>query len=219
MYFADHVRTLAHLRAQIAIIKDRRSEVYAVLTARYLAGDLIVGGGKMLRTTATKPGQSYRTVPADVVKRAYPQLWAASRVVKPHVSVTVPPRQKTAVVAAAAQAVGTLPPVPDINRPASYVARVYEGMPAVAPLDDAVAASITALREIAAVCDWDGLPIKFADGWKVGLDHLVYDPAMLEQLDPKVYDELAVDKVRETAPRVFIASVSAHADGEALASE
>ncbi|QGH75313.1 hypothetical protein I5G61_gp65 [Mycobacterium phage Quesadilla] len=200
--FAVAVAELAKARAQIAQLKAARAEVFDVIKERFEEGHRLVGEGRFeLRMSGGGEAKVYRAVESAAVKKANPAAWRRAQAVVPFVSVKAP--------AAAALKVPVVP-TPQVNPAMSVEAAVaaYTDHPAWLRLKALRAEEtelIGTLEKMAAEFGWDGLPITFSDGWVAGLKRMQFSADKLAELEPEVFEELAVTKVRQAPARVYLA--------------
>ena len=74
--------------------------------------------------------------------------------------------------------------------------------------------TIAALEKLGAEFGWDGDAQVFSDGWTVQLNRVQFSADKLRELEPEVFDRLAVTKVRATSPRVYIGQISSDDNDE-----
>lgn len=199
------VTELARARAQIAQLKAARDDVFAVVKARFEEGHRIAGPGVELRLTAAGEATIVKAVESAAVKKANPAAWRRAQADVPYVQVKAPAAAKLAV---------ELIETPTVNEDWSVeqAVAVYQGDPAWARLKELRIEeqdTLTRLDKLAADFGWDGHPITFADGWSIGLRRKQFSADKLAELEPEVFAELAITKVRQATPRVYIASTSA----------
>lgn len=207
--FAGTIRHLAVVRAQKAIIDGRRKPIYEVCKALAESGREVRYGDKVLvRTTAAAPVVK-TSVPAAVIKKHDPRLWADSRLIRPFVSLKAVGAEGDMVTARAEVAVGKLgrlPAIPD-GRRSDEAAAALMAMPPVTPLTAQETELVAALRDIARRAGWDGLPYVFSDGWTAQLNQLQYNSDRLQVIAPELWDKLAVQTTTTPAPRWYFKTV------------
>lgn len=200
--FMSDVIELAQTRVAIKMLKERRALIFEQLKHRYASGTTITSTGEFeLRMSRAPEPVTMRTVDSEAVKRTYPKTWQLSRIVVPRVAVTAP---KTFALEIP---VPRLPAVPrgvdNLDRcVAAYKHRAFDRFESLRR-DEAVL--IARLDTIADEFDWDGLPLSFSDGWRVGLRCLRFDADRLTEIAPDVFDELAVEKTRTGSTRLYLA--------------
>lgn len=215
MGFAQTVTNLAHVRARMSVITDRRKEVFDVVKAWHAEGQQTSVPGIELRQTKPAEMSRVRAVPAGVIKKRDPKLWAASRVVKPRVSVKPPKFAAAAIRDAAVLAVGPLPACAD-GASLDEAVIAYRSMPGMGELKEHEQKYIDHLKLCATIGQWDGLPIEFRDGWEFGLSSLQYDSERLRVIAPGLWEQLAVDSERGGNSRVIVGKIGADdLDGDA----
>lgn len=202
--FVDAVVELAAVRARKAVIDARRKQIFEVVRVKFERGDLVAGEGRMLAQTEPTPVVTTRAVPADVVKKRSLVLWESARVAKPFVQVKPPKLLASSMANEAVQAVGALPPVPDARRAVHDVVALYEAVPPTTELRAREKSLVERLRLIGATYGWDGLPLEFSDKWTVGLDRLEFSSDRLREIDPRLWDALAVEKPTGGFQRVYV---------------
>lgn len=191
--FAATVRELAKVRAARAVVSAHRKAALDVLKAHYAAGNRLLPGGRVrLRMSIPTPVITKRTVPSDRVKKLDRRLWAAARVPAPFVAIKPCESELLMINARAEVAVGELPEPVTIHNGLPRAVAAYQSAPAVAPWTREEELLVDRLRTIGTKYQWDGLPIKFADQWNVGLARLTYDSERLRQIAPEQWEQLAI---------------------------
>lgn len=191
--FTEAVTTLAAVRARKAVVSARRAVVFDAIKEHHARGNLVVGGGVVLKTTRPHPGRLVRAVPAAAAKKADARAWAAARRPKPHVQAKPSVAQAAVISADAEAAVGALPPVPHASTTLAQLAQWYRDL-STKDLANEETAAVTALRVVGEATGWDGLPVEFADGWKTSLYQLTYDSDALREVAPELWESLAVER-------------------------
>ncbi|AYP70049.1 hypothetical protein I5G62_gp63 [Mycobacterium phage CRB2] len=207
------VKELARARAQIAQVKAARDEVFSVVKARFEEGHRIAGPGVELRLTAAGEAKIERAVESAAVKKHNPAAWRRAQADVPYVQVKAPAAAKLAI---------ELIPTPTVNEdwPVEKAVEVYQHDPAwvrLKELREIEEETLAKLDKLAADFGWDGHPITFSDGWSIGLRRKQFSAAKLAELEPEVFEALAVSKVRQATPRVYVASTSADGATDAIA--
>ncbi|UXE04437.1 hypothetical protein SEA_FUNSIZED_66 [Mycobacterium phage Funsized] len=209
--FARAVADLADVRARIKRIEERRSSIYRELEQRHRArggGPVLVPssrGGEpwVLRRTNAKVSVT-RTVPAEIAKKADRAVYEAARVAKAKLRLVPPPLWR------GSGDVDKLPALPNPGTDtgaviALYRAKQFDVLAELRQLEDDAR---LALDKIAADCGWDGGetngPILFADGWEIGLRTREYSADRLREIDPALFDRLAVTKERAAGTRIMV---------------
>lgn len=198
--FASTVRALHAVRAEAAAVKARRAEVFDLIKAHYENGDVFEDdSGRVLRKTPDVPQQRF-SVNSKAVERQFPALWRQSRVPKPYVQCKAPVGYPAPCL--------RLPAVPDGKDLAQTVA-VYESFgPRTAELRESETSLVERLRKIGADNGWDGMPIKFADGWQVSLARMEFSGDRMAELDPERWRMMATAVTTAKAGHVVVSKVS-----------
>lgn len=209
--FADTVRRLAELKAQVKPIEQRRKEINTRLREHYERGDTVVqtGPGEGVELAMTRPSavRTYRAVSSAVVKKRRPKLWAQCQVSKPWTQVKAPASFEVKAVA--------LPPDPGAEATLEAVLRVQAMIPTTTELSAEEQECKDRLAKIAADFGWDGLPLEFADQWVVGTRRMQFDEERLRAVDPEAYEELAEERSSGGVSRLRVGDVGL--DGDAYA--
>lgn len=216
--FMTDVHELANTRAQITLLRARRTLIFEQLKRRYAGGITTTSTGEyVLRMSRPSELVTVRTVESDTVKRAYPTAWQAARVIVPRVAVTTPPDWNStdgggagSPPSHASRSAFRTPRLPAVPRAtdtldrcvAAYRHRAFDRLEELRR-DEALL--IGGLEDIADKYGWDGLPIVFSDGWKIGLRCRRFDAESLREHEPAIFDELAIDKVRGGSTRLYVA--------------
>lgn len=204
--FASTVRALRECRAESAAVQERRDEVFAVMKDHYERGDHDAGEYRLDKARDGEP-KTRRTVPSAVIKKHSPTLWSQARVQVPYVQAKAPANTPGV-------AVESLPSVPERARLADVVA-VYQSLGGrLAELREVEQEMVDRLKKIGANNGWDGLPIEFADGWKVSLTQLQYSSERLAMIAPETFACLAVETTTTPTGHVFVRRVSGGASDE-----
>lgn len=212
--FMAAVVELATVRAEIRAVKARRAGIYEQLTRRYRQGSTVTSdGAHVLRMTRPAVREAVRTVDSETIKRHARADWERSRVAVRRVAVSGP----SSLVVADDAAVRGLPAVPRGADPLDVVVSAYRHPSIVGRLDGLgarEAAAIAVLDGIADVYGWDGLPIAFSDGWRVGLSQRQFDAQRLAVIAPAVFDRYAIERIPAGSSRVYIAPADSAGDDE-----
>lgn len=203
------VRTLYTSRAQLKQLEEARKEVFEHVKRAYEVGHRVVGGYE-LKVSNPAPGEPYRAVSSAEVKKLAPAAWRRAQAVVPRVSVQAP------------QAVAAAVPVLDVPEsggfmPPEEAVRTHRDHPAwkrIKLLRQVEQDTIAALEKLGAEFGWDGDAQVFSDGWTVQLNQVQFSADKLRELEPEVFDRLAVTKVRATSPRVYIGQISSDDNDE-----
>lgn len=196
--FADAVVELWTVRQRLTVLKERRSELFAVLREHHARGNSVAGDME-LRESRPSAVRVRRTVTAAAIKKVSPELWERSRVPGPKVAVSAPKTQVRPAVGL------SLPAVPGPRTPLHQAVAVYQSCPGTDVLSEAEKAAVAQLRTIAEQAGWDGMPVAFSDGWKAGLVALTYDAEALRRIDPQTFEALAVDVTTGGSTHVYLA--------------
>lgn len=208
--FAATVRGLHECRAQAAAVQEARSECFERMKTAHAIGDRVAGEYVLDRRADSAPTTKL-VVPAAVIKKHSPTLWGQCRVPVPYVQAKAP-------ATVAAVAVESLPSVSDKAAIADVVA-VYQQLGSrLAQLRDTETDLVDRLKKIGANNGWDGLPIEFADGWKVSLIQLQYSSDRLAEVAPETFACLAQEVTSERAGTVYLRRAGG-ADGAELDGE
>ncbi|UJE15716.1 hypothetical protein SEA_LIGMA_61 [Gordonia phage Ligma] len=217
-HFADLVMKLWRARRAKSVVADRRSEVYAMMVEsvpRVGTGGRAVAGGRTIRTSVV-PEKVTRSVSSAAVKKASPQAWRAAQRTVSRVSTTAP---KTLTVPSAVELGLRLPAMPSQgnrwDRDLAEVLRRYDMLKdgPYAEAEESAKAALTAYAVAELGFDeslggdpagWDGTPITFADGWKVGLAARLFSGDALRETDPALWERLAVEKVTPGYERLYV---------------
>lgn len=189
------IRRLAVVRQQRAQIKEARDQVRYHVNMAYANGTRDVAGtGYKLK--ATDPGEpvTVRKVETHTVKKADPKAWERARAVVSYVQVKPPAAFKLAVPLV------PTPSVPANHMPIDKAVVLLKEDRAWAvsrELRDEEVELVERLEKLAADFGWDGLPITFADGWTAGLRRLQFSSDKLAELDPALFDQLAVERTQQ----------------------
>lgn len=204
--FATAVKALARTREQQKQVKAAREAVKVHVTQAYDIGHRAVSGTPY-EIRMSEPGEPtpYRSVTSDVVKARNPEAWRRNHAVANFVQVKPP-----SVFLSAVKHVD-VPADKDFMPPAEAVITLEEH-PAFAwttrALADAEREAIERLDKLAADFGWDGGaadgPLVFTDGWVVQLKRMQFSGEKLAELEPDVFEELAVTKVKQSAPYLYI---------------
>lgn len=218
-HFAGLVVQLWRARKAKALVAERRSEVYALLRAAASAAagsdGFAVADGRTVKTATVAPRRT-RAVSSAVAKKASPAAWRSAQRLGSRVTTTAP---KALSVPSAVELGVRLPEMPVAgnrwDRDLAAVLRRYdmckEGP--VAEAEDAAKAALVAYAVAELGFDeslggdpegWDGTPITFADGWKVGLASLTFSSDALREADPGLWDALAEEKVTPGYERLYV---------------
>lgn len=192
--FADTVRRLRAVRANLTAGETRRKELREVVAAAHDAG---AGRTNKWRVAVfTGPTRPKPGVPSAVLKKHNPRLWDRARVLTPWVTVTAPP------TADPVDRELWLPPEPgrgSLDPVFDGLSRLSAGMADFRREENELK---DRLRDIAHDNGWNGLPIVMADRWTVGLTTLRYSSDALRELDPETFDRLAVTPEQVTRLRI-----------------
>ncbi|AGT12964.1 hypothetical protein KAYACHO_60 [Mycobacterium phage KayaCho] len=196
------VNRLYVARAQLAQVTAARKAVFVHVKRAYEIGHRAIGDTPYdLRETAPGPVTQYRAVDSAVAKKADAAAWRRAHVVAPFVQVKAP-----AAVALAVPPVDVPADREFISPPEAVV--LHREHPAWAEgkkLREAERWALTQLEEIGRQFDWPGDLKVFADGWSVQLTREQYSSDALAERDPALFDQLAVLKTKQAAPRIYIA--------------
>lgn len=207
--FAKTVNTLYVVRTQLGRLKDARAEVFAHVKRAYEIGHRGLGGTPYeLRQTAPGPITAYRAVESAVCKKANVAAWRRAQAVVPFVQIKAP---SSVVVPDAVQ-------VPDASgfmdpMTAAVTHREHPAWAVGKQLRERERYLLTRLEEIGAEFDWPGDLKVFSDGWSAQLTREQFSSDRLAEVDREVFDALAVMKVRQTPPRIYVARRDDDADG------
>ncbi|WVX88511.1 hypothetical protein SEA_HARVEYSR_66 [Mycobacterium phage HarveySr] len=177
--FADAVRELRRFRMAKNVQQARRKAINEALDRHYARGNVVTGSGLILRRTRPAPATKRAVTDTNLVKRLYPEIYAACRVPTSFVQVK-------AVDGAVQPYAFHLPDVPESHESLDRVKAALDA----AILPDEVKRGGEAARdrliEIGDEFGWNGLPLSFADAWSVGLRRLAFDDAVLRSNHPDV---------------------------------
>ncbi|AHB79380.1 hypothetical protein JAMAL_60 [Mycobacterium phage JAMaL] len=197
------VRKLFTARAQIKQLEDARKGVFEHVKNAYELGHRVVGGYE-LKVSHPAPGEPYQAVSSAEVKKQAPAAWRRAQAVVPWVSVQAPAAVAAAVpVIEAPDGSGFMAP-----EAAVLTHREHPAWKKIKLLKDIEQDAIAALEKLGAEFGWDGDAQVFADGWQVQLNRVQFSAEKLRELEPDVFDRLAVTKVRAVSPRVYIGKIS-----------
>lgn len=205
--FAATVQALWVARQRIAALERARKEAYEQVKVAYDSGTRLAAGWEIRVSRGGQP-EVYRAVDSAEVKKRAPAAYAAARTLVRRVSVTAPK--------------GAEPPLPKDRVPrlpkvvtAEAAMRAYksEDFGLLKQLRDDETDLVGRLEKIAADAGWDGEEIVFADGWKAATHRRQFSGERLREIDPDTWNKLAVTKVRENRPRVYVAKPGADDDG------
>jgi hypothetical protein len=197
------VRKLYTTRAQLKQLEEARKAVFEHVKRAYDVGHRVVGGYE-LKMTNPAPGEPYRAVSSAEVKKQAPAAWRRAQAVVPWVSVQAPAAVAAAVpVLDVPDGSGFLPP-----EQAVLIHREHPAWQRIKLLREVEQDTIGALEKLGAEFGWDGDEQVFADGWHVQLNRVQFSAEKLRELEPEVFDRLAVTKTRAVSPRVYIGKIS-----------
>lgn len=197
--FADAVRDLWVTRQRLANLESARRETFEHVKTAFHTGTRVVGEFE-LRETARREPEVYRAVEAAVVKKHAPAAYAAARTLVSRVSVSAPRGSADLVPR------DRVPKLPKTVT-AEAAVRAYKSdlFSLIKLLKSEEVDLLGRLEKIAAEAGWDGTEQVFADGWKAALKREQFSGERLREIDPDLWDRLAVTKVREQQPRVYLA--------------
>ncbi|URM86159.1 hypothetical protein SEA_BIGGITYBASS_59 [Gordonia phage BiggityBass] len=236
--FADLVLQLWRARKARQYMKDRRAQLYELIVDEHRramdnGSDVLTLGhpggddARAVKRREVAPEPKW-TVPSAVAKKAAPQVWARAKRTASRVATTPP---KTLAVPTVAQLDMRLPAVPaegerwelrrivDNYEDASDVPYASDEDAAKARLveysTDRLGFVPPELRGDPGIEPpmWDGTPIVFGDGWKVGLTVTQYDADVLREIAPELWEKLAVQVTPASYETVYV-SRSLPVDGE-----
>ena len=197
------VRTLYTTRAQLKQLEEARKEVFEHVKRAYDIGHRVVGGYE-LKVSNPAPGEPYRAVSSAEVKKLAPAAWRRAQAVVPWVSVQAPQAVAAAVpLLDVPESSGFMPPEQAVT-----THREHPAWKRIKLLREVEQDTIGALEKLGAEFGWSGDAQVFADGWTVQLNRVQFSADKLREVDPEVFDRLAVTKVRATSPRVYIGKIS-----------
>lgn len=218
--FDNHVERLFTTRTQIAQLRKARTAVYEhVKRAAALGHEELVGSDGLayeIRTTEPKPPVRYLSAPSAAVKAANPLAWRRAVVPVNFVQVTASTRISRAVRHIdAPDGKAFMPPGEAVT-----VYQTHSAWYELRRLKQVEAHTITALQTIAAEFDWDGGvsegPMKFGDGWTLQLRREQYSSDELKAACPDVFDQVAVAKLKQSVPRVYVRRLGITDEGDDL---
>jgi hypothetical protein len=196
--FAELVADLWVTRQSIKALTAARQEVFALIKTAHAHGTRQVGDWELRETKRTDP-VVYRAVESAAVKRAAPAAWQAAQTLVRRVSVTAPATQPAPRV----EVPRSLPKGASVELAiATYKSPLFDQLKRLKADEDEL---VERLDKLAAEFGWDGEEITFADGWKAGTRRRQFSGELLATIDPDTWERLAVTKVKETAPRVYLA--------------
>ncbi|WAB09238.1 hypothetical protein SEA_LITTLEMUNCHKIN_62 [Gordonia phage LittleMunchkin] len=232
--FAEMAMELWRVRKARAMVKARREEVYELMRETHarakdngLKGDLTVGKigeSHYVMRSATVHPKPRRTVSSARAKKAAPVLWKRANTTIDRVGIAAP---KGLAVPSAKDLGLRLPAMPDQfnrwDRDVLGIVTRYQKV-ADAPWAEKEKQLKKALREYSIEhlgfiepgemtsrqMQWDGTPVVFGDGWKVGLTVTQYDGELFEKIAPKaVFNALAEEVIPAPYERVYLATADA----------
>ena len=201
------VRRLLIARQQLAQATEARKQLRAGLHIAYTEHGLRTVGdtGYQLRLSQPGPATTYRTVMSADVKKADPAAWRRAQAVVSYVQVKASYAERQAVPTLEVPNTAALWNNPVAATVALKEAPVWKLMRG---LRDTETETVERLDKLAADFGWDGLPLTFADGWTVGLRRRQFSADHLAAVDPEAFDRLAVTRVRQTVPTLYVATLS-----------